>query len=134
MASVLESILQQHGQLKLVSVKSLPAQPLIRPDAEQPEPEKLAVGDSVIATVETVDSLAQAKPEPENSNVEVYRHGLQMEFEGNYLAALNYLKALEALQWEFYWDAVQLEVTKYPRSKIIITVHTLSLRDSWIGV
>lgn len=118
MAQVLESVLKKHHDLKLLSVRSLASEQLLQPEAVDEQDEKSpAVGD-----------------EKQQPRVEVFRHGLQIEFEGNYLATLNYLKTLEQLDWEFYWDAVQLEVTNYPTSRVVITVHTLSLRDSWIGV
>ena len=120
MAEVLESVLKKHSELKLLSVRSLASVQLIQPK------ENLQEGDQITVTA-LEDDAKQAR-------VEVFRHGLQIEFEGNYLATLNYLKTLEALDWEFYWDAVQLDVTDYPKSRVIITVHTLSLRDSWIGV
>ena len=110
MANVLESVLQQHKDLVLVRVQSLEAVPLITQDDDE-----------------------NTKPD-QVPHVEVYRHGMQVEFEGSYLATLEYLKTLEKLPWEFYWDAVQLEVEEYPKARIIITVHTLSLRDAWIGV
>jgi MSHA biogenesis protein MshJ len=109
MANVLESVLQQHKDLILVRVQSLEAVPLITQNEESAK----------------TDEVPQ---------VEVYRHGMQVEFEGSFLATLEYLKTLEKLPWEFYWDAVQLEVEEYPKARIIITVHTLSLRDAWIGV
>jgi MSHA biogenesis protein MshJ len=109
MASVLESVLQQHKDLVLVRVQSLEAVPLITQGEDS--------------------AKAEAAPQ-----VEVYRHGMQVEFEGSYLATLDYLKTLEALPWEFYWDSVELDVKAYPRARIVITVHTLSLRDAWIGV
>ena len=109
MADVLESVLKQHKDLVLLRVQSLEAVPLITNTDEGADPDK-------------------------QQEVEVYRHGMQVEFEGNYLATLDYLKTLEALPWEFYWDSVQLDVEDYPRARIIITVHTLSLRDAWIGV
>lgn len=110
MAEVLESVLKQHKDLVLVRVKSLDAVPLLTPEQHPVGSENKA------------------------PQVEVYRHGMQVEFEGSYLATLDYLQTLEKLPWEFYWDAVQLDVEDYPRARIIITVHTLSLRDAWIGV
>ncbi len=112
MAQVLESVLAQHKSLRLIRVKSLAATPLID---EQ----------------EVTTTTRSTKKE---NHVEVYSHGLQIEFEGSYMATLSYLKTLESLPWEFYWDAVLLNVEQYPRSHIIIKVHTISLRDSWIGV
>jgi len=110
MAEVLESVLKQNKDLVLIRVKSLDAVPLIT------------------AGSDAADADTKAP------RVEIYRHGMQVEFEGSYLATLEYLKTLETLPWEFYWDAVQLDVEEYPRARIVITVHTLSLRDAWIGV
>jgi MSHA biogenesis protein MshJ len=120
MAQVLESVLKKHKDLKLISVRSLASERLIKPEDEFVEANDNKSGRSDEAT--------------EQNKVEVYRHGLQIEFEGNYLATLDYLKTLESLDWEFYWDGVQLQVTDYPKSRVVITVHTLSLRDSWLGV
>ena len=120
MAQVLESVLKQHKDLKLLSVRSLASEQLIQPESEIRDADSEKSG--------VVEDKSQ------QTRVDVFRHGLQIEFEGNYLATLDYLKALEGLDWEFYWDAVQLVVTDYPSSRVVITVHTLSLRDSWIGV
>ena len=115
MAKVLESVLQQHRELKLVKLQSLPAKPLVT--------ETKPVTETRPATEASQEKRAQ-----------VYRHGLQLEFEGSYLATLAYLKALQTLPWEFYWDEVRLQVDKYPQAKVTIVVHTLSLTEGWIGV
>ncbi|MBI1423966.1 MAG: hypothetical protein GC149_10910 [Gammaproteobacteria bacterium] len=114
MAKVLESVLQQHHELTLIKLQSLPATPLI--------------------TRAAASDKTEAKTPVQGKSSEVYRHGLQLEFEGSYLATLAYLKALQTLPWEFYWDEVRLDVEKYPRAKVTITVHTLSLTEGWIGV
>ena len=113
MAKVLESVLQQHHELKLVKLQSLPAAPLV---------------------TETRPTSKDQNEQAKKKTAEVYRHGLQLEFEGSYLATLAYLKALQALPWEFYWDEVRLQVDKYPMAKVTIVVHTLSLTEGWIGV
>lgn len=63
-----------------------------------------------------------------------YRHGLQVDLRGNYLDALEYLRALESLQWQFLWDTVELQVLEHPDSRIRITVYTLGARPGPIGV
>ena len=111
MAKLLESALQQQRELKLIKLQSLAAVPLVLPEEK---------GDKAEVPVK--------KP------AQVYRHGLQLEFEGSYLATLEYLKALQGLPWEFYWDEVSLQVDKYPLAHVTIVVHTLSLTEGWIGV
>ncbi len=107
MAKVLEVVLAQNTDLKLQRVQSLGAEPLSALKAKEGE---------------TAEILG------------IYRHGLQIEFKGSYLSTLQYLKALDELPWNFYWDVLDLNVEKYPVSTIVITVHTLSFHKGWIGV
>ncbi len=62
-----------------------------------------------------------------------YKHGLEIEFEGSYFACLEYLQAIEALPWRFYWQLLELEVLEYPRNRIRLEVSTLSPNEEWIG-
>ena len=64
----------------------------------------------------------------------LYKHGLEIEFEGSYLACLEYLKELEALPWRLYWQLFELQSQDYPTNLIRIHVSTLSLDEEWIGV
>lgn len=107
MAKVLELVLAQNTDLQLQRVQSLDAKPL---------------------------SALKAKNGEEPQSLGIYRHGLQIEFKGSYLSTLKYLKALDELPWNFYWDVLELNVEKYPVSSIVITVHTLSFNEGWIGV
>jgi len=109
MAKVLEVVLTQNTDLKLERVQSLGAVPL-----------------APINISEKKDAKAE--------NLGIYRHGLQIEFKGSYLSTLKYLKALDELPWDFYWDVLELNVDEYPTSVITITVHTLSFHEGWIGV
>ncbi len=62
-----------------------------------------------------------------------YRHGLEIEFEGSYLACLEYLERIEDLPWRFYWQLLEIEVLEYPRNRIRLEVSTLSPVVEWIG-
>lgn len=109
MAKVLEAVLTRQTDLKLYRVANLP----------------------------TVDLLATKTVQDKSANAMkggVFKHGLQIEFHGSYLSTLAYLKALDELPWDFYWDELALNVQEYPESHITITVHTLSLEEGWIGV
>lgn len=105
MAGVLEEVLRRQGNLELVSVRSLPR----------------------VALFEQKDEAADLPGA-------VYRHGLEMEVEGRYLDVLAYLKALESLPWQFFWDAVALESTEYPSNRVRIRVYSLNLEEGWLGV
>ncbi|MDH3645809.1 MAG: type II secretion system protein M [Gammaproteobacteria bacterium] len=64
----------------------------------------------------------------------LYRHGLEMELQGPYLAVLAYLEDLEALPWRLYWQVLEIDADDYPMNRIRIEVATLSLHEDWIGV
>jgi len=111
MSKVLEQVLRRDTDLHLVRIESLAPRPLI--DA----------------------TTKEAGTQGEDSQLAgVYKHGLAIEFEGTYLDTLRYLKVLEGLPWQFYWDNVELHVDSYPDAHVTITVYTLSLREGWIGV
>jgi MSHA biogenesis protein MshJ len=110
MARMLEEVLTRETDLKLISIASLGAKPLF--DADM----KPQAGDT--------DAAIPG----------IYRHGISIEFEGGYLSTMKYLRALEQLPWRLFWDSVAFKVERYPNSRVTITVHTLSLREGWIGV
>ncbi len=122
MAKVLEQILTQQTQLRFVRIQSLPAKPLIIP---------IVTADT---KKETPATTLMPKPDLAQTEIGVYKHGIEMEFKGSYLETLSYLKQLQQLPWNFYWDAILFDVIRYPQSRIIIRVHTLSLKEGWIGV
>ncbi|MHB8471498.1 MAG: type II secretion system protein GspM [Gammaproteobacteria bacterium] len=113
MAKMLQDVLKSEPGLGMVSVANLPARPLL--DTEAP-------------TATKPDAAVTAGVPG------IYRHGMTVTFDGNYLDALHYLRRLEALPWHFYWDSVQFEVVKYPQARFTIVVHTIGLREGWIGV
>lgn len=116
MAKILETVLFKIGSLSLVSAKGLGANALI----EQGKEEKAQTNDA--DKVQTEDM----------SNA--YRHGLRIEFVGDFMSTLRYLRELEALDWKFFWDSLELNVEEYPKSRVSIEVFTLSLDKNWIDV
>lgn len=64
----------------------------------------------------------------------IYKHGLVLQFSGNYLATLKYLKTLEAMPWNFIWDSIEYQVKNYPQAEITLRVYTLSLEKDWLDV
>lgn len=105
MAQVLEAMLERQGRLELVRVESLPPEALFQP-AE-------GAGEAPAA---------------------IYRHGLEMEVEGRYLDVLAYLRELEALEWKFFWEAVELDSETYPANRVRIRIYSLNLEEGWLGV
>lgn len=110
MPKVLQEVLTREPELTLVRIKNLGATPL------GPAPPE--------GTAESAPAHAGG----------AYRHGLVIEFEGSYLSTLRYLKALEGLSWQLFWDSVEFKVQEFPRARVTISVHTLSLQEGWLGV
>lgn len=108
MARVLESVLTRETDLTLVGVKNLQPELLVKPEDDQNDIGMEGAG--------------------------VYKHGLQLMFTGKYLSGLDYLRALEQLPWGFHWDGIEITMDEYPNARIVVTVHTLSLDEGWIGV
>lgn len=100
MARVLQGILREQDNLRLIQIRNLP-------------PEQLAAEDGA----KTI----------------FYKHGLELEFEGGYFAALEYLEQIENLPWRIYWQVLEIEVLEYPRNRIRLEVSTLSPYQEWIG-
>jgi len=64
----------------------------------------------------------------------LYRHGLVIELEGDYLPLLDYLKALESLPWRLYWDGLEMKAEDPGARKFRLELYTVSLRKEWIRV
>ncbi|MDZ7670264.1 MAG: hypothetical protein U5Q16_12895 [Gammaproteobacteria bacterium] len=111
MPALVEDMIRGHEGVKLLRMQSLPAQAMelgLEPDA--------AV------------SLEQDAPQ------QIFRHPLQLEFEGSYFNVVSYLRELESGPWGLGWRSLRYEVHDYPRARVILQVETLSRDKSWIGV
>jgi len=122
MPEVLRSMLKSADGLTLVGMHGLGSTPLLKPAGD----EKAAAG---------------GKPEPAKPAAaqeqgvlnNAYKHGVQIEFAGDFFATLDFLHRLEALEWKFFWESVTFDVKDYPRAVATVRVFTLSLDKNWIG-
>jgi len=55
----------------------------------------------------------------------INRYELKMQLEGNYLETLQYLRALEALPWKFFWSDIKFAVTEHPNASLDLEIYTL---------
>ena len=106
MAKALETVLAQQKSLRFVRTENLGAEPLLKPQEETAE----------------------------SGDAGIYKHTMRLEMEGSFTQALAYLRALEALSWQFRWDEVELTMLDYPTARVVVTVHTLSMQKGWLGV
>lgn len=119
-APLLESILRANGKLKLVSMRTLPVEPLSGPP-----------GSDAVATptpTSPADTAIAATP----ATPLLYRHGVEVTVRGNYLDMVDYMSALETLPTRMFWGRAQLDVEEYPAARLTLTLHTLSLDRQWM--
>lgn len=108
MPGVLRELLGRDARLSVLGVQALP------PDVLRWSPAEPA------AMVEGVPSL--------------YRHRVVLRFQGDYAAALDYVRAVEALPYRVRLDELEVDAERWPRLEITLTVETLGLGEGWIGV
>jgi MSHA biogenesis protein MshJ len=122
MASMLESMLHESADLKLLSLENLPVAPLF--DKETAD-QKSAV------LKQSYDEQSSSKQTRDIFGL--YRHGIKIVFQGNYMKSMGYLQKLEQLPWKFYWQNFDYEVEKHPNAIITLNIYTLSTSQWWIG-
>lgn len=115
MAVILQTILSRSRGLELIEIKGLGVNPLIE-------------------TTTDVAEIDESVNTPAGGLDNAWKHGLVIRLEGDYMSTLNYIRELEALEWGFFWENIEYEVTEYPRGTLAITLYTLSLEKDWIGV
>ncbi len=108
MSSLLSNLLQQHDDIELVSMKTLPTEE--------------------INITSTTSALLGKGDEPD-----AYLHGMVLELRGSYLSVLDYVKGAEDLPWQLVWSELDYSNEAYPSAIITIKLHTYSFTRDWIG-
>ena len=111
MGPLIDGILRANGRLKLVSMRTLPVEPLAEKGASAPAP--------------------AATPAPAAAPL-LYRHGIEVTVRGSYLDMVDYMSALDAMPTRMFWGRAQLDVEEYPAARLTLTLHTLSLDRQWM--
>ena len=147
MGALLQQMVQGHGKLRLVSLKTLPpqgttdghfaAQDASEPPAARPAAPVAPTPASILAVApaNAAANAAAAKPQPAAAPAPLlYRHGVQLVLQGSYLEMIDYLEALEALPSQLFWGAAALDAEQYPQARLTLTLYTLSLDQKWIAL
>ncbi|MFT2092278.1 type II secretion system protein GspM [Paraglaciecola sp. 2405UD69-4] len=106
MARLLENVLAETKNLKLIELKSL---------------------DPILV-------LVDSNIESNEKNEAIYRHGVTLTFEGSYFDIQTYLEKLEGLDWKFHWKKFDYKVAEYPKASVELEMYTLSTNKAFIGV
>jgi len=104
MNQVLKNVVQEQRGIRIVGFKTLNPQPVALPDAAEGAPPGF------------------------------YRHGFEVKVSGRYSDLVTYLERLEALPWRLNWIEASLDAADRPMLTLTLTVHTLSLEETWLRV
>ncbi|NGZ84604.1 type II secretion system protein GspM [Duganella aceris] len=149
MSPLLQQMVQGHGKLRLVSLKTMPPQGMVDgqfPASAGDEPAATPTP-AVAATVPTPLAAVLAAPAPAAAGATpalapaappqpslLFRHGVQLVLEGSYPDMVNYLQALEHMPTRLFWGGAALDAQKYPQARLTLTLYTLSLDQKWIAL
>ncbi|MES2161575.1 MAG: type II secretion system protein GspM [Pseudomonadota bacterium] len=149
---LLQQMVQGHGKLRLVSLKTLPPQGTVDGtfaalDAPEPAPARpaaapqltpAAIVQAAAATAKQPSAGAAASSTPAAAPAApaplLYRHGVQLVLQGSYLEMIDYLEALEAMPTQLLWGAAALDAGQFPQARLTLTLYTLSLDQKWIAL
>jgi MSHA biogenesis protein MshJ len=106
----------QHG-LTLVSLANLP-------------PRSLTAAPAVPGAPTAADAPATAEADQGGP----YLHPVELVVEGSYGDILAYLRALEGMPWQIYWQRLELQALDFPSNRARIVVGALSLSRQWISL
>lgn len=112
-SKLLEGVLARDHGLALVSLRKLPVQRFQTTGGAQSPDSKTAPG---------------------ASDRSIYQHSFEIAIEGSYSDLHGYLAKLEKLPWQLFWGKLDLDAGAYPRLRLTLTVHTLSLNKNWLIV
>lgn len=145
-AKVLQEMLETQTGLYLSSLEKLEpvAVPIIDGDPADSKNQDKSVAeiaqaiqsqdlDHVKALMAVVQSSDPFLNQLENQTA-VYKHGVKMELQGQFLDVLEYLVALEKMNWKVYWKSFHYTTDAYPVGKASFVIETLGFENGWIGV
>lgn len=113
MARLLEDVLKQNRNLKLVSVKTLPVSGVLEMPA---------------------DAAPSKSEEKSPAGPAIYKHGVEITVSGSYAELTQYLDTMEKLPWRMIWGKAEMRVEEYPLVTLTITLYTLSMDKTWLSV
>jgi len=110
MNGLLERLLVRQSGLRLISLKTMAPQSVLR--------EK--------------ELAKETDGKPVERSFDLYRHGVEIRLEGNFSQLQAYLVQLEKLPQRLLWGQLSYRVMDYPRSEMTLTVYTLSPDKTWL--
>jgi MSHA biogenesis protein MshJ len=122
MVNLMEGLLKRNSRLRLRSLKTLPVTSLSEAleEGRAGERKPAAAGGSSTLAATSTDAI--------------YKHSVEIVVEGSYLDMVEYLAQLETVPERLFWGRAVLNVERYPKASLTLTVFTLSLEKRWMGI
>ena len=111
LSELIRRMIGARPDLKLASMKTLPAEVFFKSAAPSAAPAKAA---------------SAAQPGVAAPALTLYKHGVEVAVKGSYPALLSYLQGLQRNPNRLVWASVKLDVVTYPEATLKMTVYTLS--------
>jgi len=70
----------------------------------------------------------------EEKKMNLYSHGIRLEFTGDYFSVLRFVEAVESMPNKLYWRSMDYKVDAYPKAAITLELYTLSINKTFISV
>lgn len=128
MTALLENILKRNHKLQLLSLKNLPVINVI----DEME-DAASLGSKIVAAANAVTGTSPNVPE-QNIHGAIYKHEVEIVLQGSYLDMLSYMRELESLPEQVYWNKGKLTVIEYPKASLTLSLFTLSLDKKWLNL
>ena len=110
MSALLQNVLASDESVSLTSLRNIAPIPMLETPAKP-----------------------QTEAEIEAETVQLYRHGLEMQLEGDYHSLRRYLARVEDQPWQLLWHGIQIE-SENGSSRMLLKVQTLSTDATWLGI
>jgi MSHA biogenesis protein MshJ len=123
MVAFLKKLLQQHADVQVVEMQSLPVVDFIEKQRKLLQSAGSEAGSS-----------AQTSTEEVWKNVpHVYQHAVKVRLKGKYFALMAYAQSLKAIGQKLAWETAELKA-EYPESELTVQIYTLSGENAWLGI
>ena len=128
MADLLETMIGHNAGLRLISLKTLPAAPLLEPKVDKTKEKPLD------GKVTSADAVASSDTNSADARFGLFKHGVEITLEGSYSDLAAYLGRLEQAKSKLLWSSVSLSAENHPKLVMKLTVYSLSLDRTWLIV
>lgn len=106
MARVIEDILHKEKNLRLMHIGNLPAEPI---------------------------SQVQENDKADKKTMQIYKHGLALEFSGEYHNIIHFINTLESLPRRLFWGEFDLQKNEESKASYVrLVIYTISFSTPWL--